>query len=42
MKHRAEELTNEKRDMIREYVAVADMYRLKVLLRNTKTIYNLS
>ena len=42
MKTRADELTNEERNMIRDYCNVADMYHLKLLLRNTfkKTDYS--
>jgi len=35
MKKRVDELTNEERNMIRDYCNVADMYHLKLLLRNT-------
>jgi len=35
MKNRADRITDEERNMIRKYCTVADMYHLKVLLRNT-------
>ena len=35
MKKRVDELTNEERNMIRDHSNVADMYHLKLLLRNT-------